>query len=81
MKTILCLLIFFVSKAYPQLDLSNSYHDSIVYQTNEIDKASLNCEFGFCKTKVVENEGAVVWLVLPECDKGEAELSKEKLKK
>ena len=52
-----------------------------MYQTNEIDKASLNCEFGFCKTKVVEKKDDVVWLVLPECDKGEAELSKEKLKK
>jgi hypothetical protein len=81
MKTILCLLILFVSKAYSQLELSNPYNDAILYQTNEVDKASLNCEFGFCKTKVVENEGVVVWMVLPECDKGEEELSKEKLKK
>jgi hypothetical protein len=81
MKIFLYLLIFFVSKAYPQLELSNSYNDAIVYQANEIDKASLNCEFGFCKTKVVEKKDDVVWLVLPECDKGEAELSKEKLKK
>ena len=81
MKIFLFLLIFFVSKAYPQLELSNSYNDAIVYHTNEIDKASLNCEFGFCKAKVVEKEGDVVWMVLPECDKGEAELSKEKLKK
>jgi hypothetical protein len=57
------------------------YTDHITYKTNEIVKATENCEFGFCKTKLVEESKDVVYaLVLPECDKGKSEASKEKYK-
>jgi hypothetical protein len=81
MKIILCLLTLFVPTTYSQLKLSNLYDDAIIYQTNEIGRASLKCEFGFCKKKVIDEKDSVVWLVLPECGTGEAELSKQKYKK
>ena len=80
MKTILCFLALFVSNAQSQLALSSFYGDAIVYKTNEIVKISSNCEFGFCQKKVIDEKDDVIWLVLPDCDKGEAELSKEKYK-
>lgn len=80
MRAVIGLLALLASNAYSQLKLSNFYNDAIVYQTNEIVKASINCEFGFCKKRVTNEKDDVVWLVLPECDKGEAELSKERFK-
>jgi hypothetical protein len=57
------------------------YHDHITYKTNEIVNAIQNCEFGFCKPKLVEESKDVVYaLVLPDCDKGKCEASKEKYK-
>ena len=59
------------------------YNDHITYKTNEIVNAIENCEFGFCKPKLVEEskvEVEVYALVLPECDKGKCEASKEKYK-
>ena len=58
------------------------YNDHITYKTNEIVNAIGNCEFGFCKPKLVEEskEVEVYALVLPECDKGKCEASKEKYK-
>ena len=58
------------------------YNDHITYKTNEIVNAIGNCEFGFCKPKLIEEskEVEVYALILPECDKGKYEASKEKYK-
>lgn len=79
MLRVLAVLLFAEMSAKAQLQNSIE-SDGIVYQQNEIEKASANCELGFCKKKVVEDGPVVVWFVLPECSKGEAELSKEKYK-
>jgi hypothetical protein len=80
MRTFICLLCLAAFEAHSQLKLSSFHNDAIIYQTNEIGRASLNCEFGFCKKKVIEDKDSVVWMVLPECGTGEAELSKQKYK-
>lgn len=77
-KTIFLLLILLTLNSYSQL-VSLDY-DGIVYQTNEIVKATANCELGFCKKKVEETKDGVVWMVIPECNEGKAQLSNQKLK-
>ena len=57
------------------------YNDHITYKTNEIVNVIQNCEFGFCKPKLVEESKEVVYaIVIPDCDKGKCEASKEKYK-
>jgi hypothetical protein len=55
-------------------------NDYIIYTTNNIVEISNNCQLGFCQKKVVEAKDGVVWMVLPECNEGKAELSNQKYK-
>ena len=73
-KTTLLLLLL-VSNIYAQ-----ELNDYIIYTTNNIVEISSNCQLGFCKKKVEETKDGVVWMVLPECNEGKAELSNQKLK-
>lgn len=79
-KTTLLLLLL-VSNSYAQeLRLESLGYDGIIYTTNDIVEISSNCQLGFCKKKVEETKDGVVWMVLPECNEGKAELSNQKLK-
>lgn len=74
------LIIFLTTNISYSQQLDTSFYDGITYITNNINEITENCELGFCKKKIVETNNNVFWIVLPECSKGRAELSKQKLK-
>lgn len=79
-KTTLFLILLSLNINAQELKLESLGYDGIIYTTNDIVKVSNNCQLGFCKKKVEETKDGVVWMVIPECNEGKAELSNQKYK-
>lgn len=79
-KTTLFLILLSLNINAQELKLESLGYDGIIYTTNDIVEVSNNCQLGFCKKKVEETKDGVVWMVIPECNEGKAELSNQKYK-
>lgn len=79
-KTTLFFILLSANINAQELRLESLKYDGIVYTTNDIVEISSKCQLGFCQKKVDETKDGVVWMVLPECNGGKAELSNQKYK-